>query len=80
MGGRGGGPRLSDLSRPIASYQKQREGAVGGLLGYDFGPLLNRFTQPRKCSSAIMGQRHGWLVQHDYPALEAVFVDDADHY
>jgi Putative MetA-pathway of phenol degradation len=29
----------TDLSRPIASYQKQSEGAVGGLLGYDFGPL-----------------------------------------
>jgi hypothetical protein len=28
----------TDLSRPIASYQKQSEGA-GGLLGYDFGPL-----------------------------------------
>ena len=29
----------TDLSRPIASYQKQSEGGFGGLLGYNFGLL-----------------------------------------
>jgi hypothetical protein len=29
----------ADLTAPIASYQKQSQIAVGGLLGYDFGPL-----------------------------------------
>ena len=29
----------SDLSHPIASYQQQTQVAVGGLFGYDFGPL-----------------------------------------
>jgi hypothetical protein len=28
-----------DLTRPMASYQKQSQIAVGGLLGYDFGPV-----------------------------------------
>ena len=29
----------TDLSRPIASYQKQSHAAAGGLLGHNFGPL-----------------------------------------
>ena len=29
----------SDLSHPIASCQQQTQFAVGGLFGYDFGPL-----------------------------------------
>jgi len=29
----------SDLTRPIAGYLKQSQFAIGGLLGYDFGPL-----------------------------------------
>jgi hypothetical protein len=29
----------TDLTSPIAAYQKQSEFAVGGLVGYDFGPL-----------------------------------------
>jgi hypothetical protein len=29
----------ADLTSPIASYQKQTQFAVGGLFGYDFGPL-----------------------------------------
>jgi outer membrane putative beta-barrel porin/alpha-amylase len=29
----------TDLNRPIAAYQKQSQFAVGGLIGYDFGPL-----------------------------------------
>jgi hypothetical protein len=29
----------TDLTSQIAAYQKQSEFAVGGLAGYDFGPL-----------------------------------------
>jgi hypothetical protein len=29
----------TDLTSPIASYQKQSQFAAGGLLGYDFGPI-----------------------------------------
>jgi hypothetical protein len=29
----------SDLTHPIASYQQQTQFAVGGIFGYDFGPL-----------------------------------------
>lgn len=29
----------TDLTSPFVGYQKQRQFAVGGLLGYDFGPL-----------------------------------------
>ena len=29
----------TDLTSPIAAYQKQSQFAVGGLFGYDFGPL-----------------------------------------
>lgn len=29
----------TDLSTPIAGYQRQSQFAIGGLLGYDFGPL-----------------------------------------
>jgi hypothetical protein len=29
----------TDLSQPIPTYQKQSQFAVGGLVGYDFGPL-----------------------------------------
>jgi Putative MetA-pathway of phenol degradation len=29
----------TDLTPPIASYQKQSQFAVGGLMGYDFGPV-----------------------------------------
>jgi hypothetical protein len=29
----------TDLNRPIVGYQKQSQIAVGGLIGYDFGPL-----------------------------------------
>jgi hypothetical protein len=28
-----------DLSRPIASYEKQSQFAAGWLVGYDFGPV-----------------------------------------
>ena len=30
----------TDLNRPIASYAKQSQFAVGGLVGYDFGPVI----------------------------------------
>ena len=30
----------TDLTRPVFSYQKQSQIAVGALLGYDFGPVL----------------------------------------
>ena len=33
----------TDLNSPIASYQKQSQFAVGGLFGYDFGPLKVQF-------------------------------------
>jgi hypothetical protein len=29
----------TDLTSPIAGYQKQSQFAAGGLLGYDFGPI-----------------------------------------
>ena len=29
----------ADLTRPVFNYQKQSEIAVGGLVGYDFGPV-----------------------------------------
>ena len=29
----------ADLTSPIASYPKQTQGAIGGLFGYDFGPV-----------------------------------------
>ena len=29
----------TDLSHPIASYQKQSHAAAGGLVGHNFGPL-----------------------------------------
>ena len=30
----------SDLNTPILGYQKQSQFAMGGLLGYNFGPLV----------------------------------------
>ena len=30
----------SDLNEPVLGYQKQSQFAMGGLLGYDFGPLV----------------------------------------
>ena len=30
----------SDLNTPVLGYQKQSQFAMGGLLGYDFGPLI----------------------------------------
>ena len=30
----------TDLTRPIPGYQKQSQFAVGGLVGYDFGPVI----------------------------------------
>jgi hypothetical protein len=30
----------TDLNRPIPGYQKQRQFALGGLVGYDFGPVI----------------------------------------
>ena len=30
----------TDLNSPIAGYQKQSQFAVGGLIGYDFGPMI----------------------------------------
>lgn len=30
----------TDLNSPIAGYQKQSQFAVGGLIGYDFGPVI----------------------------------------
>jgi len=30
----------SDLNTPIVGYQKQSQFAMGGLLGYDFGPVV----------------------------------------
>jgi hypothetical protein len=30
----------TDLNRPIVGYQKQSQFAVGGLVGYDFGPVI----------------------------------------
>jgi hypothetical protein len=30
----------TDLNSPIAGYQKQSQFALGGLVGYDFGPII----------------------------------------
>jgi len=30
----------SDLNTPVLGYQKQSQFAMGGLLGYDFGPVV----------------------------------------
>jgi len=30
----------SDLTEPVPGYAKQSQFAMGGLLGYDFGPLV----------------------------------------
>jgi Putative MetA-pathway of phenol degradation len=44
----------TDLTRPIAGYQKQSQFAVGGLVGYDFGPI------------ALQAYATTDVVQHNY--------------
>jgi len=58
----------SDLTHPIASYQQQTQFAVGGLFGYDFGPLTlqayattdvgTRVPRPKKklCVGHLLGR------------------------
>ena len=80
MGGRSGGPWLRDLSRPIASYEKQSERAVEGAAGLTLVRSLQVYAT-REVFERNYGERDTpWLVSHDYPALEAVFVDAVDRY
>jgi Putative MetA-pathway of phenol degradation len=45
----------TDLTRPIASYQKQSQFAAGGLVGYDFGPL----TMQAYATTDVVEQNYG---------------------
>jgi len=53
----------TDLTRPIASYQKQSQFAVGGLMGYDFGPItLQAFATTEVVEHNYGGRdTRGWL-------------------
>jgi Putative MetA-pathway of phenol degradation len=48
----------TDLTHPIASYPKQSQFAVGGLFGYDFGPLTLQVYATRE------------VVEHNYGGLD----------
>jgi hypothetical protein len=52
----------SDLTRPIAGYQKQSQFAVGGLIGYDFGPLTLQTYVTTEVAETNYGGRdtRGW--------------------
>jgi hypothetical protein len=53
----------TDLTRPIASYQKQSQFAVGGLMGYDFGPIKLQAYATTEVVEHNYGGRdtRGWL-------------------
>ena len=53
----------TDLTRPIASYQKQSQFAVGGLMGYDFGPIKLQAYATTEVFDQNYGGRdtRGWL-------------------
>jgi hypothetical protein len=53
----------TDLTRPIASYQKQSQFAVGGLVGYDFGPVTLQAYATTEVVEHNYGGRdtRGWL-------------------
>jgi hypothetical protein len=63
MGGWSGGLGSTDLTRPIPTYQKQSDFAVGGLLGYDFGPLTLQAYATTEVVEHNYGGRdtRGWL-------------------
>jgi hypothetical protein len=48
----------ADLTSPIASYQKQSQVAVGGLVGYDFGPV------------ALQAYATTDVVEHNYGGVD----------
>ena len=52
----------ADLNRPIAGYLKQNQFAVGGLIGYDFGPLTLQAYVTTEVSENNYGGRdtRGW--------------------
>jgi hypothetical protein len=53
----------TDLTRPIAGYQKQSQFAVGGLMGYDFGPIKLQAYATTEVFEQNYGGRdtRGWL-------------------
>ena len=53
----------TDLTRPIAGYQKQSQFAVGGLFGYDFGPIKLQAYATTEVVERNYGGRdtRGWL-------------------
>jgi hypothetical protein len=53
----------TDVTRPIASYQKQSQFAAGGLVGYDFGPLTLQVYATTDVVERNYGGRatRGWL-------------------
>jgi Putative MetA-pathway of phenol degradation len=53
----------TDLTRPIASYQKQSQFAIGGLMGYDFGPIKLQAYATTEVFDQNYGGRdtRGWL-------------------
>ena len=53
----------TDLTRPILNYQKQSDFAVGGLVGYDFGPLTLQAYATTEVYERNYGGRdtRGWL-------------------
>ena len=62
----------SDLNTPVLGYQKQSQFAMGGLLGYDFGPVvLQGYLTWERCSrvGAYRGAPRKW---HLLPARQLV--------
>jgi Putative MetA-pathway of phenol degradation len=53
----------ADLTSPIAGYQKQSQVAVGGLFGYDFGPLIMQVYATTNVYEQNYGGRNtrGWF-------------------
>jgi Putative MetA-pathway of phenol degradation len=53
----------TDLTRPVANYRKQSEIAVGGLLGYDFGPVNLQVYATTEVAERNYGGRdtRGWF-------------------
>jgi hypothetical protein len=53
----------TDLTSPIASYLKQSQFAVGGLFGYDFGPLTLQVYATTEVYERNYGGRdtRGWF-------------------
>jgi hypothetical protein len=53
----------TDLTRPIAGYLKQNQFAVGGLVGYDFGPITLQAYATTEVVENNYGGRdtRGWL-------------------